>query len=217
MLDYILMGVAARSARAAVGPLASTPSEIMSFGTFVVPRPCGNATSARLFPLHGHETTHASLAGVWVDEDGGTMYRLWLVLLIGCLLAVPRGAMAQCDEACEHLSNPDGSHRGYACVRGTQGTDCDAHASSCVITTTGCNDQFAANDDLSVLLSDPTGRVFAVAEICSRDHHVLLTTRVAAAADARYDADVAREDSEVAGRVLATSALAAHQATGSRR
>lgn len=60
-----------------------------------------------------------------------------------CALAltmVPSMATAQypCNEACEQQKTPEGEHRGYACVVGTQGDGCQATVNWCQITVGGC-------------------------------------------------------------------------------
>ena len=86
------------------------------------------------------------------------MKRILTVFALACvpLLSHSSGAAAQCYESCAALVAPDGT-KGWGCIPNEDAaTKCTARATRC---------SFSACYE--AMLTDPSGRVLAVADICS--------------------------------------------------
>ena len=77
-----------------------------------------------------------------------------LALAVACLLVHPPHVSAQCNEQCVTFASPLGS--GYGCV-----VNNDSGA-ACIARSTVCYTKLCWN----AMVTDPSGRTFAVADIC---------------------------------------------------
>jgi hypothetical protein len=77
-------------------------------------------------------------------------------LALAAVVAHPVAARAQCNEACVFFFTPDGAS-GYGCV-----VDNDSGA-ACYARSTRCYTKLCSN----ALVTDPSGHILAVADICN--------------------------------------------------
>lgn len=79
-----------------------------------------------------------------------------LALALAPVLVHPQAASAQCNERCIKLVAPEGGTAGYGCI-----VDNDSGA-ACIARSTICYTKLCWN----AMMTDPSGRVLAVADIC---------------------------------------------------